>query len=367
MSETSPVRRITWRSADVARVLGLGLVFLFLWKVFWMVYSAFFVLLLAILIAIILHTPARWLSRWIPFQAAFVLVLVSFLLAVAYLLVRMIPQLVEQGTQVASQLPTALGNLATWYQAKTGKPPDPQLAADLNRQLSQFVGRFVPIAFNAIGVALGSFAIVVLAAFLAAQPRVYRDLLVRLAPAESRERYLRLCDEAIGMLQAWVIGKALTMLAVGVATYIGLVLLGVPGALALAAFAALMEFIPNFGPTLAAIPAMVAAFSVEPRLALYVAVFYFLLQQVQNALTVPLVERRAVNIPPAALLIWQLMLAIGFGLLALFVATPLLAVLVVAVRVLYLEPAEELRQWDRREPDTPANGVPPPDPASLGP
>src|SRR5690606_8273496 len=83
--------------------------------------------------------------------------------------------------------------------------------------------------------------------------------------------------------------------------------------------------------------------------ALWVAVFYAALQQVQNGISVPLIERRAVNIPPAALLLWQLMLAIGFGILGLLVATPLLAVIVVAVRILYLEPTEERYAWDRRE------------------
>jgi len=137
-------------------------------------------------------------------------------------------------------------------------------------------------------------------------------------------------------------------------TYVGLTLLEVPGALVLSVFAALMEFIPNFGPTLAAIPAMAAAFTVKPSLAVYVAIFYFLLQQVQNAITVPLVERKAVNIPPAVLLVWQLMLTVGFGVIALFVATPMLAVLVVVVRVFYLEPMEERHQWNRRENEVPA-------------
>jgi predicted PurR-regulated permease PerM len=182
---------------------------------------------------------------------------------------------------------------------------------------------------------------------------MYRDLVLSLVPEDRRARWARLLDEAGRNLRAWVIGKACTMLAIGVATYLGLTFLGVPGALALAAFAALMEFIPNFGPTIAAIPAMIAGFAVSPATAVYVAVFYFALQQVQNAITVPLVERRAVNIPPAALLVWQLMLAFGFGVVALFVATPLLAVLVVAVRILYVEPSEDLQRWDRRESDTP--------------
>jgi predicted PurR-regulated permease PerM len=354
MPEQSSVRRITWRTADVVRALGVGVLFLFIWKTFWLVHSAFFLVLLAVLIAIVLHTPARALSRWMPFRVSFALVLISFLAGLAFLLVKMIPQLVEQGTQVAAQLPAALTSVAGWYQKKAGTPANPNLAADLNRQLTQFLARFVPLAFNAISVALGSFAIIVLAAFLAAQPGLYRGLFLQLIPDEARPRWSRLYDEAGGNLQMWVIGKACTMLGIGVATYIGLTLLHVPGALALAAFAGLMEFIPNFGPTLAAIPAMVAGFASRPVLALYVAIFYFLLQQVQNAITVPLVERRAVNIPPAVLLVWQLMLAIGFGALALFVATPLLAVLVVAVRILYLEPAEERKRWDRRESEDPA-------------
>ncbi|HYJ80192.1 MAG TPA: AI-2E family transporter, partial [Longimicrobiaceae bacterium] len=316
----------------MARVLGMAFLFLFLWRFFWMVHTALFLALLAILIAIILHVPAKLLSRWIPFRVAFAIVLLLFVGGLVGLLVAIIPQLLEQGTSLASSLPQSLESLAEWFRRKTGAPPDPELREKIQRQLGQFAARFLPAAFNAITTVLGSTAIVVLAAFLAAEPGLYVKQVLALVPEDKRPRWERLFDEAGRNLRAWVIGKAFTMLGIGVATYLGLTLLGVPGALALAAFAALMEFIPNFGPTIAAIPAIIAAFAVSPATAVYVAAFYFLLQQVQNAITVPLVERRAVNIPPGALLIWQLMLAIGFGLLALFVATPLLAVLVVAVR-----------------------------------
>ena len=337
------------------RTFGIGVLFLFAWRFFWMVHSALFLALLAVLIAIIIHVPAKFLARWIPFKVAFPLVLVSFIGGIVFLLFKMIPQVITQGTELATALQSTLDQAAAWYKARTGQPPSPEMAESVNRQISQFTARFLPLAFNAISTVLGSFAIIVLAAFLAAQPHVYRNLVLGLVSPESRPRWERLYEEAGTNLRAWVIGKACTMIGIGVVTYIGLTLLGVPGALALAAFAALMEFIPNFGPTIAAFPAIAAAFTVRPVLAIYVAIFYFLLQQVQNAITVPLVERKAVNIPPAALLVWQLMLTIGFGILALFVATPLLAVLVVAVRILYLEPTEERQQWDRREPDTPAD------------
>ena len=350
----SVVRRITWRASDVARMLGLVLLFVFAWQFFWRVYEAILIGFLAVLIAIVIHQPARLLARWIPFRVSFALVVLVFLGSMAGLAIALIPQLINQVAQLAAQLPETLNSLDAWLETKTRQPSGGVLSERINAQATEFAGRVVSMSFDVVTIIIGSFAILVLAIFLAAQPGIYRDLLLRVAPSDSRDRWARVYDEAGRNLRAWVLGKALTMLLIGIATWIGLLLFGIPAALALATFAAFMEFVPNFGPTIAAIPAMIAAFAVSPMTALYVALFYFALQQVQNGITVPLIERRAVNIPPAALLIWQLMLTIGFGILALFVATPLLAVIVVAVRIMYIEPVEEREQWDRREPTLPA-------------
>ena len=351
----SVVRRITWRASDVARMLGLVLLFVFAWQFFWRVYEAILIGFLAVLIAIVIHQPARLLARWIPFRVSFALVVLVFLGSMAGLAIALIPQLINQVAQLAAQVPDTLNSLDAWLETKTGQPSGGVLSERINAQATEFAGRVVSMSFDVVTIIIGSFAILVLAIFLAAQPEIYRDLLLRIAPSDSRDQWARVYDEAGRNLRAWVLGKALTMLLIGIATWIGLLLFGIPAALALATFAALMEFVPNFGPTIAAIPAMIAAFAVSPMTALYVALFYFALQQVQNGITVPLIERRAVNIPPAALLIWQLMLTIGFGILALFVATPLLAVIVVAVRIMYIEPAEEREQWDRRESTLPAD------------
>src|SRR5690606_21748297 len=156
-------------------------------------------------------------------------------------------------------------------------------------------------------------------------------------------------DETGRSLRNWVLGKAVTMTMTGIFIWLGLTLLGVPGALAVGALAALLEVIPHFGPTIAAVPAVISALLVSPMTAVWVALYYFAFQQIQSAITVPLVERKAVEIPPAALLIWQLMLAVGFGILGLFVATPLLAMLSVAARIAYFEPTDRMHEWDRRE------------------
>lgn len=359
------VRRIVWRSADVARIFAMGMLFLFLWRFFWMVHSAVFIVILAILIAIVIHAPAQRLVRiGVPFRVALPLMTVVFVGSLAGLLVAMVPHLAAQMRLLATEIPVALEQVQTWFRSQAGEGPGSDMSENISRQATEFIGRFVPMAFNMIATVLGSFAVIVLATFFAAQPQVYHDLLMKVVPTESRDRWERVYVEAGRNLRQWTVGKALTMLFIGVVTYVGLTLFGIPGALALAAFAALMEFIPNFGPTIAAAPAVIAAFAISPSTALYVAAFYFLLQQVQNAITVPLVERRAVNIPPAMLLVWQLMLAVGFGLMALFVATPLLAILVVAVRILYFEPNEERQAWNRRETPVivPEGAVPPADP-----
>ncbi len=352
----------------MARIFAMGALFLFLWRFFWLVHSALFIVMLAVLIAIVLHQPARWLARWMPFAVSLPIVVILFVGGLAGLIVSMIPELTQQMRLLATELPETLEKAQRWFAAQSGQGPDSELGRNLTRQLTDFAGRFVPLAFNLVTTLLGSFAIIVLAVFFAAQPAAYRDGFLRLVPPDSRERWADVYAEVGRNLKIWTIGKALTMLAVGVCTYIGLSLFGIPGALALAAFAALLEFIPNFGPTIAAVPAIIAAFAISPSMALYVALFYFVLQQIQSAVTVPLVERRAVAIPAGLLMVWQLMLAIGFGILALFVATPLLAVIVVVVRIMYLQPTEARYEWDRREADrqpAPGTGQPPPDAGSV--
>lgn len=354
----SVVRRITWRNADIARILLLGMLFLFVWQFFWMVYSAIFVALIAILLAIVLHAPARYLARWMPFRLSFTLVVVGFILALAAMLVAIIPQILDQFGQLSDELPAAMNQAGEWLTERTGIERDEAFVTQMNTQFLGFMEQFLPLAFGIISGVVGSFAILVLAIFLGSQPEVYRNLIIRITPPSSRARIARVYDEAGKCLSNWVIGKAISMFAIGIITWVGLLLFGIPGALALATIAAVLEFIPNLGPTLAAIPAIIAAFLVSPATALWVGVFYIVLQQVQSGISVPLVERRAVNIPPAALLVWQLMLAIGFGILGLFVATPLLAVIVVAVRILYLEPMEERQEWNRRDSDHSTEGGP---------
>ncbi len=98
------------------------------------------------------------------------------------------------------------------------------------------------------------------------------------------------------------------------------------------------EFVPYIGPVLAAIPGLAVALTDSPRTALYALIVYVTVQQLENHLLVPYVMKKAVKLQPALLIGWQLLVASTFGLAGVIVATPLLAVLQIAVDHFYVEP-----------------------------
>lgn len=128
-------------------------------------------------------------------------------------------------------------------------------------------------------------------------------------------------------LGAWVRGQLSLSLIIGILAYIGLILLNMPYALTLALLAGLLEVVPVIGPIVAAIPAVVIAFTISPVLAGGVAAMYFVIQQLENNLIVPQVMKRAVGLNPLVII---LAIAIGsrlLGIIGALLAVPLTVVL----------------------------------------
>jgi predicted PurR-regulated permease PerM len=100
-------------------------------------------------------------------------------------------------------------------------------------------------------------------------------------------------------LGGWVRGQLFLMFVIGLVTYIGLSLLGVPYALPLAILAGLLEVVPNLGPTIASIPAIILAFiTISPAMGVAVIIFYIIVQQLENNIIVPRIMAASVNISP---------------------------------------------------------------------
>lgn len=127
------------------------------------------------------------------------------------------------------------------------------------------------------------------------------------------------------------------MLMISVVSYLGLLLLDIPLALMLATLAGILTFIPNIGPVISAIPAILLAFTQSPMTALYVFLLYVVIQTIESYLITPLIQQRAVSLPPVLTLSSQVVLGSTLGLLGLILATPLTAAALVLVKLIYVE------------------------------
>ena len=195
------------------------------------------------------------------------------------------------------------------------------------------VGRIAVSVGNGIADAL---LVIVGGIYLAAQPNLYLRGMVKLFPAPGRPRVEQALDDSWNALRLWLRGRLVSMTLVGILTGIGLWVIGVPGAMALAVLAFILEFIPFIGPVLSAVPAILLALAFDPAQAVWVALLYVAIQQLEGNVIEPLVQQRAVEMPPALLLFAVVGGAVVFGAPGIVFAAPLTVVLFVMVKRLYV-------------------------------
>lgn len=205
------------------------------------------------------------------------------------------------------------------------------------------VGALFGPAWTAISTVLGvlgdALVIIFLGVFLAAQPAIYRDTLLLLAPPPRRQHYREVLDEAGETLRHWLLGQSLAMALIGLFVWLGLLLVGVGPALLLGLQAGLLSFVPTLGPLIAGVAIMLASLAfgfwgVIGALGVYLAV-----QALETYLLTPIIQKRAISVPPAILFASQIILGLLFGLYGLALATPLAAIARVFILRLYVERA----------------------------
>ena len=185
------------------------------------------------------------------------------------------------------------------------------------------------------------YVILLLGAYLTAAPYLYVKGIKRLVPPKSRDKTDEVLKNLGHGLQQWLTGKIFAMFVVFVLTAIGLKIMGIPMWLALALIAGFLNFIPNFGPLIAMIPAVLIALSQDPQTALLVAALYLLVQFLESNLITPKVQQRLISIPPALIILSQLIVAIFAGIWGVILATPIMLILIILVQELYIKPMEE--------------------------
>lgn len=196
-------------------------------------------------------------------------------------------------------------------------------------------------AASAVTGTFGAFGNVVIIIFIglygAISPQTYRKGIRLLLAPSLRPRGEEVLDRLAGTLQSWLTAQFMSMTAVGVLTGLGLWLIGVPLAFILGLIAAILAFIPNLGPVIAAVPAILLAFP-EGQTTVYLVIgVYIAVQTLESYVLTPLIQQEQVSLPPAFVIAIQLLMGALFGLLGLALATPLAAIAMTFIGMVYVD------------------------------
>ncbi len=317
--------------------------------------------LLRLLLAIILATGLsplvdRLQASGLPRGPAVLLIYAGLILLLIVLGVAVVPSLLDQVEEIVLAAPTYADRFMDWLhglrETYAFLPPlDEQLLAQLRGLTGQLgaiaaqaliVGR---VALDFLNGVLSIGIVLLITLYLIVDgPRV-RNYLLSFVPAVHHDR-LRLLFGRMGeRMGGWLLGQVALSATIGLASYVGLTLLGVPGAVLLAVVAAIGEAIPMVGPVISAIPAVLVAATQSPAQAIATVVLYVVIQQLENNFLVPKIMERAVRLHPLAVVLSLLIGGQVLGIAGALVAVPVAAALAVAL--------DELRR------------VPPPVPTAL--
>ncbi|STX52646.1 transporter, permease [Legionella busanensis] len=309
----------------------------------WYTIDIFLLAFAGILFAIIIRSLSQLIRRYssIPNYLALTMVLITLTLIFIGTGLIVAPAVSNQMSQLYTDLPDAWNKFSneflTFVNGKTsiGNSQGISIPNTLAKvqDIPTKLGGIFTSTFGFIG---NIFVILFFGIALAYQPEIYTTGLVNLFPKQRQHKVKEILNDTTETLQLWLAGKAFSMLIIGLLTWVGLWLLDIPLAFTLALLAALLSFIPNIGPIIAAIPAILLALLKSPMFALYAALLYLAIQTIESYLITPFIQQKSISLPPALIVFMQLIMSVLVGILGLTLATPLLAVISVVVKQTYL-------------------------------
>jgi predicted PurR-regulated permease PerM len=321
-------------------VVTAGAAVILLLLMIWQIAQILLLIFASLLSALFLRTLAEWISRNadLSVTVSLNLVVLALLGGSVSILLLYGPDIAEGFYQLSRKLPSALDRMRTTLGQYAWGPLFLDTLSQVGGALTdpRQLGKIAGIFSTAFGVIASFLIVIVLGLYFAAEPKIYLSSTARLFPRERREHVYDAFDKIGQVLRWWLLGRIAAMLVVGILTFIGLAILGVPFAFILGLLAAILTFVPIIGPLIAAVPAVMVGLSEGGSTALYVVILYAVIQGLENYWITPYIHQKVVSLAPAWLLTAQLVMGAGFGILGLLLAPPLAVVAMVMVQMFYM-------------------------------
>lgn len=338
----------------------------------WQIRGILLLALTSVLLVVLFTTPIRFLTRYgIRRGPATAVSLLSIPIFLVVVVMTVLPLLTTQFVTLADLVQEGIqAMIVTWENLDVQHqklflgwgdviievPPDPvievlrlvkdsfQLDAQLIQQIStQLVNAFsqlgvtvIPVVSGVASTALNILIVIFMSLYLLTDPKGHEDGLIRLLPLDYRQRGREIVDRMDDAMRGWLESTLLAMFFVGIATWLGLSVLGLREALALGVIAGLLAFIPTFGTLIACVLAVAVGILQQPQNVAWIIVITYAISLIQSQIISPLLVAGRINLPPILVLLGQIVAGVLFGFMGLLLAVPLTVILVVLVQEVYI-------------------------------
>lgn len=312
---------------SVLRIIAILAAIVFAWLISDILFSFFVAIILASAInPWVAKLQAMGIPRGVSVIATYFLALAVIALAVALI----IPPLTSEVSQLVKDFPEKYQGSIDFFASLKSYLDANGLGANVQNALqgaeeglTKITGGFFGAVSGFFGGLFGFLIIAVLAFYFSTSEAAIRKLLTRVIPPHAQERWFGLIDRAQEKIGLWFRGQIILSFAIFIMSFVGLSLLGVKYALALAFLAGLLEIVPVIGPIISAVPAIFLTLLYSPPKALLVLVLFIFIQQVENNFLVPKVMQKTVGLHPIVVILSMLIGAKLGGILGALVAIPI--------------------------------------------
>ncbi len=315
---------------------------LFLWFLF-QIKEIIFLVFVAFILMSAFKPLADWLEKFrVPRFVSVLLIYIFIVGTITWGASSILPALVTQSIHLGENLPNYITAVAPFMKI------DQQV---ITQQIAPFSENVVKLTIGVFSNIITLFSLIIISFYLLIERQHLAIHLAGFMGEKEAKKWVAVTSKIEERLGAWMRGQLMLGVTIGVATYIVLSIIGLPYTLSLAILAGILEIIPIIGPIISAVPAILVALTTSPFLAVITGVAYFVIQQSESHIIVPLVMKQTVGLPPLVTIISLMIGAKIAGVGGALLAVPMVVAGATLVAE-YIKMRESIKPAEAHKPDS---------------